>query len=285
MIVDGREQSNSLGYNFIDNRVMMQPKPTILIAEDDDDLRGELTEQATGLGFFVKEARSGEELFEFMRIFTADALILDLRLTDVDAIQIIRRLSENPVRPLLTLISGQDAKVIEMVEQIATSNGLEVVGSLSKPFSLRAMRELLGKNKARIPVKPEYQDLSLISQLVIAIPNDELVLFYQPLVSISEHTISGVEGLVRWNHPLHGHLAPDRFIAMAESSGTIVPLTWWVLQTAIKQHAKWKRDGFVLSVSVNISAIFLASSETVDVVLRLLQNYECDPRYLTLEIT
>jgi EAL domain-containing protein (putative c-di-GMP-specific phosphodiesterase class I)/FixJ family two-component response regulator len=264
--------------------VPMQIKPGILIAEDDDDLRSWLIEQALGFYFSVKEA-SGEDLLELMYTYTPDVLVLDLQLTDVDAIQIIRWLSENPARPLLILMSGQDAKVIEAVRQFAIANGWEVVGILSKPFRAPAFRRLLGKAKARVAPKPNYQDQSLLSQLVIGIPNNELVLFYQPLVSVSDDTIKGVEGLVRWNHPIYGHLGPERFIAMAEKSGAIVPLTWWVLRTAIKQHSLWKEAGRVLSVSVNISAKFLVSPKAVDVVLRLLRNHDCEPRYLTLEIT
>ena len=117
------------------------------------------------------------------------------------------------------------------------------------------------------------------------IPNDEIVVHYQPVISIEDRTIRGVEALVRWSHPRHGLLKPDRFIPLAERSGAIGPLTWEVLRKVIDQHVAWKRDGLLLAVSVNISASFLTSPDVADDILALLWRKGFEPRQLTLEIT
>ncbi len=263
----------------------MVPKPTVVIAIRREDARTALAAEAERAGFAVKTTGLGDELFELFRTFIPDALILDLRLPNADAIQVIHRLSKFALHPFLILVGDKAGGMLDVVQQIAVANGLPVAGTLSGAWHSEKVQELLDKAHAEIPAKTTYGEQSLMMQLAQAIPNDELYLVYQPLVEIAGRRITGVEALVRWNHPTRGELIPDRFITLAEYSGIIVPMTWWVLQTAIKQHADWKKQGLVLPVSVNISAGFLTSVELADVVLRLLQNYGGEPRHLTLEIT
>ncbi|TXL71960.1 EAL domain-containing response regulator [Vineibacter terrae] len=255
-------------------------KPQIVIVEDDDDFRELLVELAVRLNFTVRAAASGEELFWLLRMHAPDALVLDLRLPDTDAIEIVGKLGDYSLKPYVVLMSGEDEAILDATEELARSSGLEVVGTLAKPFSGREMQRLLNAIKTQIPDRGSYQDQSLITQLKLGIPNDELVLHYQPKLNFSDHSIEGVEALVRWNHPTHGLLGP-----LAEYSEVIIPLTWSVLKNAIRQHVAWKRDGIVLPVSINVSASFLDAAETADVILKLLRTQRCAPSDLTLELT
>ena len=83
--------------------------------------------------------------------------------------------------------------------------------------------------------------LELSDELGLALERDELVLEYQPLVELATGRIGGVEALVRWQHPTRGRLAPDRFLGVAESTGHIVALGRWVLETACAQLREWER--------------------------------------------
>src|SRR5207245_5611872 len=88
-----------------------------------------------------------------------------------------------------------------------------------------------------------------------ALDNNELVLFYQPLVDAATKGVVGFEALVRWQHPELGLLSPAHFISAAEVSGLIVPIGAWVLRTACKQAKIWqKRVDSDLQVAVNLSA-------------------------------
>ena len=84
--------------------------------------------------------------------------------------------------------------------------------------------------------------LSLLGELRRAIEDDELVLHYQPKVSLEGDRVTGVEALVRWQHPEHGLLQPDQFVPLAERTGTIAHLTRWVLDAALRQCAEWRLD-------------------------------------------
>ncbi|MET3891662.1 diguanylate cyclase (GGDEF)-like protein [Bosea sp. OAE506] len=114
-----------------------------------------------------------------------------------------------------------------------------------------------------------------------AIENDELVLHYQPQVSIDGATIVGVEALVRWNHPEHGMVPPAEFIGIAEERGLIVPLSEWVLRQACKEAKRW--DG--IRLAVNVSPIQFRHKDFVANVIRALDETGFDPARLELELT
>jgi diguanylate cyclase (GGDEF)-like protein/PAS domain S-box-containing protein len=130
--------------------------------------------------------------------------------------------------------------------------------------------------------------LELTGQLGAAIERDELVLDYQPLVELGDGAIAGFEALLRWEHPTRGRLAPDRFIALAESTGLIVPIGAWVIRTACAQLRRWQDDhpwAQELEVSVNISAHQLGAGDLPAVVRAAVAEAGIEARQLTLEIT
>ncbi|MDO8703673.1 MAG: EAL domain-containing protein [Sulfuricaulis sp.] len=127
--------------------------------------------------------------------------------------------------------------------------------------------------------------LALQGELRRAIANNELVLHYQPKIDFSANRVSGVEALVRWQHPHHGLMFPDKFIPLAEQTGLIKPLTQWVLRTALRQCEEWQRAGLSLSMSINISAINVQDPEFPGQVAKLLTEFTVPPSLLELEIT
>jgi ammonium transporter, Amt family len=118
-----------------------------------------------------------------------------------------------------------------------------------------------------------------------ALENDEFFLLYQPIVELDSGIVTGVEALLRWNHPERGVIQPDQFIPALESSGLIVPVGLWVLQEACRQGATWLAAGTRLTMSVNVSAKQLERDRIVDDVLRTLDETGFDPALLILELT
>jgi diguanylate cyclase (GGDEF)-like protein len=97
------------------------------------------------------------------------------------------------------------------------------------------------------------QNLILLSGLRKAIREEQLVLFYQPKISTVTPAVVGVEALVRWRHPERGMIPPGVFIPLAERTGLIKPLTYWVLGAALRQLARWQREGRGTRIAVNVS--------------------------------
>ena len=125
----------------------------------------------------------------------------------------------------------------------------------------------------------------LESALRRALKRDELVLHYQPQVSLTSGRIIGVEALLRWQHPELGLISPGRFIDLAEETGLILPIGEWVLRKACEQRCAWNRDGVpAVPVAVNLSARQFSTS-IADTVREILDETGLEPRLLELELT
>jgi EAL domain-containing protein (putative c-di-GMP-specific phosphodiesterase class I) len=111
-------------------------------------------------------------------------------------------------------------------------------------------------------------------------------LLYQPKVDLASGRIFGVEALIRWNHPEHGMVPPQRFIGLAEESGLIVAIGEWVVRTACRQNQAWRAAGLApITVSVNVSPRQFEEPQLVERVARALQDSGLDPEGLELEVT
>ena len=129
---------------------------------------------------------------------------------------------------------------------------------------------------------------ALASTLRPAIDRGEFVLEYQPLVGMEDGRLRGVEALIRWNHPQFGVLTPNRFIALAEEDGSIVPLGRWILATACRQARRWQLDHPTeppLFVSVNVAVRQVWDSDLVADVAETLAETGLPPHLLQLELT
>ena len=130
--------------------------------------------------------------------------------------------------------------------------------------------------------------LSLTSDLRHAIDRGELVVYYQPLIALDTGEITGLEALVRWNHPDRGMLQPGEFISLAEETGLIVPLGRAVMRTALKAAVQWQRghpNHRGLRIAVNVSGRQLQDANIVDDVRGLIEEIGIDPTTVVLEIT
>jgi diguanylate cyclase (GGDEF)-like protein len=127
--------------------------------------------------------------------------------------------------------------------------------------------------------------LVIFGELRHAIEASELVLFYQPKLVTSTGSVTGVEALLRWQHPTRGLLGPQEFIAAAERSQLILPLTNYVIAAALDQLRNWIAGGLHLPISVNVDALSLLDREFPDRVQVMLTESRVPPELLTLEIT
>lgn len=119
-----------------------------------------------------------------------------------------------------------------------------------------------------------------------ALDSDELILYYQPKIEIKTGTISGVEALVRWQHPERGLIPPAEFIPKAEEIGLFSQVDEWVLHETCKQNKKWQDMGLPpISVAVNLSSVQFTSPKLIRSVATVLKETGLKPEYLELEIT
>jgi diguanylate cyclase (GGDEF)-like protein len=127
--------------------------------------------------------------------------------------------------------------------------------------------------------------LAMVGQLRRAIEMDELALVYQPKVDLCTRRCIGVEALIRWHHPQHGAVPPDKFIPLAEQTGLIKPISQWVLNTALRQAREWLTLGIDVPIAVNLSMRDLHDPDLPETVAALLQRWQVTPSHLVVEIT
>jgi diguanylate cyclase (GGDEF)-like protein len=196
-----------------------------------------------------------------------------------NAAAVVRRLHAEMQLPIM---------VGDVVVTIQAAVGL----ALSEPGELNLDEVLRRADEEMYRIKragkgeagPEAADEELAEDLRGAAAAGQLRAHYQPIVSLPEGSIIGVEALLRWEHPTRGMLQPLTFIPLAERTGSIVEIGAWILEEACGQLARWRRDGHELYLTVNLSPRQLEPG-LADRVAAVLQRVGLDARHLIIEVT
>ncbi len=146
-----------------------------------------------------------------------------------------------------------------------------------------------GKNR-HVVFETDMQDtiqnrMELEMDLREALDKGEFFLAYQPTIDLSDMSPTGVEALIRWEHPVRGVVQPDDFVPLLEETGLITEVGRWVLEEACSQVAKWRRDGYPIGMAVNVSGRQLDTDQLIADIEGALSRSGLDPEALTIEIT
>lgn len=262
-----------------------------LIVDDDPMMRALLEHMLLQLGHARPMAVEGGALaLEYLLANPAGVgvIILDLNMPDMDGVEFIRKLSQLKFRGSIVLVSGVEDRVLEAVTQLIGSLRLRSLGRLRKPVDpdqLRILLETVAPPTSASTIRADYRFPWTSAELSIAVQQQQLLLQYQPLVSLVTGKALGVEGLVRWLHPVHGMIPPDQFIPIAEETGVIREITQFVLVEGMRQSRAWSDAGCVLSVSLNVSIGDLAALDFPDLAASLARAAGVDPATITLEVS
>ncbi|MBU3947584.1 MAG: EAL domain-containing protein [Proteobacteria bacterium] len=147
-----------------------------------------------------------------------------------------------------------------------------------------------GKNNYKL-FSPDMQikadtRLSMQNEIRLAMERNEFFLHYQPKFNTMSGELTGMEALIRWNHPEKGVIFPNTFISIAENTGLIVPLGEWVMLEACRQNMAWQALGYEpIQIAVNFSAIQFKRSNLLATIQRVLKNTGMAPYFLQIELT
>ena len=260
---------------------------TIYIIDDDKQTVGLLAEYAKLLGYQASTYTMAESFFdEADAILDNSIIILDLNMPGMDGIEVMRRMVKIHIKLPLILISGYDSGVLHSAEQLAKAYSLDIIATIAKPFKYNDFKNIIQKHtKIERRQVPRSKLTIKASELETGIQQKQLVLYYQPQISIQTGIVTGVEALVRWQHPEYGLIFPNEFISLAETSGLIEGVTEQVIKQAIDQTLYWKSESLEVQISINISAENITSLSLPEQLTRMLQHHSIDPAAITLEVT
>ena len=128
--------------------------------------------------------------------------------------------------------------------------------------------------------------LELLGRFRQALRDNEFCLHYQPKVELQQFRVSGMEALIRWQHPEHGLIFPNEFISLAETHDLIVPLGHWIIREVCRQQATWRAEGLhLLPVAINVSARQLRDEHLLETVRGALREFRLTPDLIEIEVT
>ncbi|RFC36195.1 MAG: diguanylate cyclase (GGDEF) domain-containing protein [Candidatus Nitrotoga sp. SPKER] len=216
-------------------------------------------------------------------------VILDSITSEDDAWMVSQKILKLMAKPLI--IEGHELIVTCSIGiALYPKDGEDAKALLQSADGALYLAKNKGRNNAQFCTTEmnakALERLTLENELRQAIYRQEFVLHYQPRIDLASGQITGMEALVRWQHPVQGLLYPTKFIPVAEESGLIVPLGEWVLRTACEQNKAWQLAGLKpINIAVNLSARQFKQQDLIEIVTRILKETELDPCYLELELT
>ena len=221
--------------------------------------------------------------------FGGDEFVVLCEDTDADrAVRVAERIRQALATPID--LPGRPVVVTASVGIAVTADGtLTADDLLAQADTAMYVAKQAGKDRSATfdhhMRRQVTERLDAASGLRRALSAEELRLYYQPVVDTETGMVIGAEALMRWEHPTEGLLGPGRFIDYAESSGLIIPMGAWALDTACRQAATWAALGSPGHLSVNLSARQLAETDLVATVKRALERSGVDPALIFLEVT
>jgi EAL domain-containing protein (putative c-di-GMP-specific phosphodiesterase class I)/CheY-like chemotaxis protein len=267
----------------------MVRRPRILLVDDDAFLLELQTRMLHDMGYTQTSlATSGVEALIQLEHdpHSAELILCDLGMPDMDGIEFLQKLNQSPFRGSVILLSGESIRVMHSVQKLLGGGALRILGALTKPANREALRALLDCWELRPELGAGASELSLTAEDVhVAMRERQWVLHYQPQVGIATGALVGMEALVRWNHPIHGLLSPDRFIGLAEDCGAIDELTEWVLTAAAGQAVSWHTHGLDAHIAVNVSMQSLGAAGFWRRCTNIVRAAGLPPQKVILEVT
>lgn len=261
---------------------MSEQVARLLVLDDDVELGELIGELGEHCGFASTVTHDVASFNEALGRAAPALIVLDLQMPDSDGVEVLRDLAGSGTRAGILLVSGMDKRTIASAELYGRQAGLNLVGTLQKPFTPEAMM-------AKLSSVHETTRKLTSGDLARAIAEGELTLRYQPVVRRiqpgSWHAES-VEALLRWQHPSLGLLVPSQFLNLIDSDrGELMKqLTDFVFERGIEQLRVWQNEGFHIGLRVNVAAGLIADSQFPDRLESLLREHDTDPELLTIEI-
>ncbi|HEY9818890.1 MAG TPA: EAL domain-containing response regulator [Candidatus Obscuribacterales bacterium] len=268
----------------------MSPKK-ILVIEDEPMLRDLISDLLEAECYEPICAEDGISGLQMARDTTPDLILCDVMLPGMDGYGILAALQQDVITAAVPFIF-----LTAKSERLDIRHGMALGADdyITKPFDrldlLSTIRTRLKKHAALHQVYGNDPQTSTQiedrDRLLKALEQDEFSLYYQPQISLQTGELVGAEALIRWHDPQRGLVPPNDFIPLAESTGVIIPIGRWVLQTACQQAVTWQEQHMPpIKLAVNISGAQFNRPDLIPEITQVLDHTGLSPQYLSLELT
>lgn len=257
-----------------------------LVLDDAKDICYLIRRVAEKMGHDVAVESRAVHIKSLYQEYQPDIILLDLQMPGMDGIEILRMLAKNKSNSAIAIVSGVHGEILQSTMELGKKMGLNMIGVLSKPLDLDRLREILAKKPHdRIEQIYEIEDISE-EEILQAVENDRILVYYQPKIDIDSGKVIGVEALIRMLDKNMKIITPDQFIQLAEETGLIDSLTYRVIEITLQEMETWC-DIFpdTSAISVNISPYLLSDLDIPDRLEQIIYSYHSNPYRYILEIT
>jgi len=262
----------------------------VLLVDDENLMQTLLTQQLKMLG--VKTVYNCQRAGEALEILSSqaedlDLIIFDLRMPDMDGIEFLRQLIAVNYQGGIALASEEDIRVLRSAENYAKANKLFILGALLKPIEIESLKKiLLSAAEGKVfDYESDAEHFFTREEIEQAILEKELTNYYQPKIHLSTGDVVGLEILVRWDHPAHGLIRPEKFIPLVENEGLIDQLTYYVLEAALADLSEWAKQNNESHLALNVSTITICNLDFPDALSELLEKFSFPAGRLIVEVT
>jgi EAL domain-containing protein (putative c-di-GMP-specific phosphodiesterase class I)/CheY-like chemotaxis protein len=252
----------------------------LLIIDDEADICDLIADVAETRGFSTQSVSDPGLVGAALAEFKPTAIMLDLMMPGTDGVELLRTFGDAIKGCAVVLMSGHDSRVLNSARRLGAAHGINVIGVQEKPIDVTTLRATLD-SLAGATVKTEKKQAEVSGRDV---KRDDIVVFYQPIVECGSGRVRGMEALARWQHPQHGIVAPDRFMAEMDEKA-MDALAARIMEVTTRDLGILHKSGFAVTVSINMTAGNLIDLGVPDRLDELCRQHGVLPENMNVEVT